>query len=67
LLAPRAGWTFDAGEDEDLATVLEQVSDLEPVELSAYGERARTHVEDHHTWQHRSRQLLAELDARGLV
>jgi glycosyltransferase involved in cell wall biosynthesis len=67
LLAPQAGWTFEAGDDDGLATVLEQAIDLDPVELSAYGKRARTHVEDHHTWLHRSRQLLTELDARGLA
>ncbi len=66
LLKPRAGWTFEAGNDEDLTAVFEQVARLDSAELSRYGERARTHVEGHHTWQHRSRLLLAELHARGL-
>lgn len=67
LVAPRAGWTFPAGDDQALVDVLAEVASLDRETLSGFGRRAREHVEQHHTWTHRSRQLLGELATRGLL
>lgn len=67
LVSTGAGWTFPAGDRAALAAVLRCVVALDRDELSARGARARRHVEQHHTWGHRCRQLVAELRGRGLV
>lgn len=67
LVAPRAGWVFPAGDEAALTDLLREVAQLPSDELSAYGHRARQHVEHHHTWQHRSARLIDVLEERGLV
>ena len=67
LVEPNAGWTFPAGDDDALVEVLTEVARLGPDELSDFGKRARQHVERHHTWTQRTRQLLSELADRGLL
>ncbi len=67
LLETRAGWTFTPGDREGLVDVLAEVAQLDRQELSSCGQRGRSHVEEHHTWAHRSRQLLDEVHRRGLV
>jgi glycosyltransferase involved in cell wall biosynthesis len=67
LLGARAGWTFAAGDDRALLEAIVEVAELGADVLSAHGDRARRQIEEHHTWKHRSRQLLAELTERKLV
>lgn len=62
-----AGWTFPPGDQDALVEVLAAAAALSPEELEAMGRRGRRHVEEHHTWAHRSRQLLGELADRGLT
>jgi glycosyltransferase involved in cell wall biosynthesis len=66
LLRPGVGWTFPAGDGAALVDVMDAVAALGADELSAAGERARRHVEEHHTWTHRARQVLDDLERRGL-
>ncbi len=61
------GWTFRAGDVDDLTRTLADVATLEKSQLSELGRRARRHVEEHHTWAHRADALLAELRRRDLV
>ena len=62
-----AGWTFAPGDVAALTRVLEQVVSLSPDEVDSVGRRARRHVDDFHTWDHRGRLLVDEIRSRGLL
>lgn len=62
-----AGWTFDPGDSGALAALLEKLAGGPREDLVAAGRRGRAHVEQEHTWTHRTRTLVRELRARGMV
>ena len=62
-----AGWTFPAGDVDALTEAIAAVEALTPEQLSEAGMRARRHVDEHHTWDHRGRVLVGHLQARGLL
>lgn len=62
-----AGWTFAPGEMAALTRVLEEVLSLSPDEMDDAGRRARRHVDESHTWDHRGRLLVDEIRSRGLL
>lgn len=67
LVAPRAGWVFPPGDEDALTGLLRQLTGCTDDELASFGRRGRAHVEQCHTWAHRSRELLGVLEDRGLV
>lgn len=67
LAASGAGWTFDPGNVLQLTALLRDVAALTPREREEAGRRGREHVEAHHTWRARARQVVEALQERGLV
>ena len=62
-----AGWTFPPGDVAALTELIAHVGALPPEELNEVGRRARRHVDEHHTWDHRGRLLVEEMRSRGLL
>lgn len=62
-----AGWTFTAGDVTSLTEVLAEVATLSPEDLDRAGERARRQIDEHHTWDHRSRSLVDHLREHALL
>jgi glycosyltransferase involved in cell wall biosynthesis len=60
-----SGWLFPSGDRAALLEVM--VKAARAGDLAARGSRARAGVLEHHTWETRAHQLIAEIERRGFT